>query len=344
MVTERDKILRSIGNEMIGRINRRGRDVDVIGVPGLCRAILNCIGSIDYDFESIDIPFAFKISIVDYSSSESILTPSTLPEFIRKNCNASTNVIEIDYSGRFFKMNSEYFDSKIAAVEFSEKNNDFIFFIYGRQIEVIVNGIAVDHVANASSFRINHPLTGFELNIDEWEKILINYEQQLKSQKRFFYWATPKTEMKLLDSPEKHFRKDLAKFIEENTFGCFVDEEAYNDNGDNRVDIRTITALELKVYYFELKCLGQCISGTSYGNDHAHQGLVQTNTYVADDENSVLGVLVIFDGRRNKTVLTWPDKIKKILSSKVHFPPKEIKLETESASSNAKKIVKSIKP
>jgi len=339
MQTERDNIIHILHKSMTMKVLERSDDVDIIETPHLCRKLVSCIGHIDYDFQSINHPFVFKISIVPSSVKTFVLDAASLAQFLRDNCTPNSNIVEIDYFGHFISLGSEYVSSLTEANRYSEKNSDFIFYVYGRQIHVIINGVGVDYVPNASS---RQPIAlGTEFHIDEWIKLIERYKIELKAQKRLSYWATPKPQMKLMDSPEALFRKDLANFIEQHTIGCIVDQEAFS--GDDRTDIRVITREERGIYFFELKCLGVCKSGTTYGDDHAHEALVQINIYIKKEPTSVSGIVVIFDGRQKKTTIQWPKEIVAQLDDKVQRPPTEIHLETESASTTAKKTVASLK-
>ncbi len=339
-MTERERILALSNKEMSIKICKRSAEIDVLSVPALCRKLLNSIGGIAFDFEKVGFPFAFKISKA--TGTNFVLDPTTLADFLTGNCSLSNNLIEIDYQGNLIAVHNESFLDYTHAVEHSEQGKSLMFFISGRQIHAIVCGICVDYVPNASVYKPSTAVNGTELHIDEWVKILSRYETEIKGQKRFFYWAPPKDKGLLMDSPEKLFRKDFAKFIEENTIGCWVDEEAYNDSTENRVDVRTITQLDQNVYYFELKCLGTCVGGTPYKEDHAIEGLHQINTYVVNDPKSVVGVLVVFDARNGDSDIKWPEKIIKALDPRVSRPPRHVKLDPTSASNAAKKAVKKV--
>jgi hypothetical protein len=324
------------------KICRRGSDdIDVIEVPFLCRRLIECLGAVDYDFENVTHPVHLRVERGSGSTSESIF--DSLQDFLNYYCNDLSNLIVINYKGHFIKTENEYFESHAEVSEHSADNGGLSFFIKNRSIHTIVAGVCVDFVPNASVYKPACSLRGDELNIDEWKKLLAKFEEEIKGQKLFFYWAAPKSRGLLVDSPEKIFRKHLANYLQTNTANCIVDEEAYNDRGTDRTDVRVITALQQDVYYFELKCLGKCESGTKYEENHAHEGLVQTSVYVDNDRKSILGVLVVFDGRSEINPIIWPNEIVSKLSSKVAFPPAVMLLEKDSASTKAKAGVKRIK-
>lgn len=342
-MTERAKIIKLLLDSMRMRIARRATDdIDILGIPDICGEVLNCIGSIEYEHETLSGPFAVKVVSKSAASSDSIFIPATLADFISTHTNDVSNVIVVNYQGHFIGTEKKVLLTAGDVSEYSESNG-LVFFVSARQISAVVSGRTVDHIPNASSYKPTLTVRGDEMAIDEWKKILKKYEMEIKGQKRFFYWATPKTKGLLLDAPEKLFRKDLAKFIEENTLDCGVDEEAYNDNSTDRVDIRVTTSLDNNVYYFELKCLGECESGTVNAEDHAQSGLVQVNIYVINDPKSKEGILVVFDGRAMQADIKWPDAIVKKLDKRVKLPPTVMRLDRHSASEKSKAEIKELK-
>lgn len=338
---KREQLLETFHKEMIGKIVLAGcADVDNIAVPNLCRLLINCIGHYDYDFQQLNFPFVLFCTAPDATGVQ-ILAHDALTGFVKSHAKASSNVFEIDYEGRFKRQVNKYIGDQPESQAFSKKNVGITFVIFGRGIDLYIDGIYVDNIPNASIHYRGFGFSGTELHIDEWKKILARYEKEIKAQKRFDYWASPKSQRLLKNRPEPLFQKDLAKFIEIQTKGCIVDREA--SVGDDRSDIKVTTVPGQDVYYFELKCLGRSEPNTDLTDDHANAGLHQTHVYVTRDERSVMGVLVVFDGREDGKSIRWLPKITSKLDGKVWMPPIQIILDHESASVAGKRIVQEAK-
>jgi len=212
------------------------------------------------------------------------------------------------------------------------------------ELHIFNNGKALYYIANIIQSNREGVVTSGSLPAKEYKRLIVNHHDEVVyKEKGLKYWAN-KSNRILVNNPEVHFHKPLRWFLGQKVINGKVDSGATISGTDDRTDIRIIEFDTGNIYIIEIKCLGKTEkSSREKSDDWANTGLVQLNLYLNGEKFAKEGLLVLYDGRKDKqnVKFNWSNSIK------WHFgldrSPLQFYLESKSASVKAKKIYAKVK-
>jgi hypothetical protein len=211
------------------------------------------------------------------------------------------------------------------------------------EVHLFMNGRAIYYIANImQSSRVGVD-TPEKLPAREYRKLIENHHNRhvYKEKGSFKYWQN-KTRRILICNPEIQFNKNLYSYLDLNVADGHVDRGATISGSEDSTDIRIITYGDGDMYIMEIKCLGRTKLSLSEKSDvWANEGLIQLGIYLNDEKDSKIGVLVLYDGRKESKDIIWNHEIE--WHPKIDRDPMVFFLESESASVKARTIYTALK-
>lgn len=315
--------------------------VKPIETAGFINRILSLLKSADYKANCPNFPFCIILKDQNFNSTLDLLDFQNLQNYLENNVLTTSNIISLNYFGLQLESDySELIETGEEASNFTSNHDILLFFISGCGLQVFYKGKII---AEPPQDRRIGQLTGKELPISEYKKLLEKFhDTKVKKEQGFWYWEN-KNDFILMKKPEKHFRKHLANFLKENTSDAVTEEYAVNGT-DDKVDIAVFTR-DFQLYFFEVKWLGKSEKGGYEGSSAIsciNSGLLQLNTYLKTEKKTECGALVVFDGRKEQEEIQILSEIKVSLSKKLVKAPIFLSLNPNSASHQSKKEVANI--
>jgi len=304
---------------------------------------LETLLKMDIPYGEIGKKFIFCIALTFENHGEwNIFDKDALTLKIKEGLLEENNIILSNVKGDVINVvKGIYINDYVEAEKFSEKQSQLVFFIKYMEVHISMNGKGIHFIPNIicpSRVGVDTPET---LPAREYRKLISNHHNRhvYKERGSLKYWKN-KAKRILMDKPEILFNKNLFSFLDLNIADGKVDSGVPISGMEDRTDIRIMTFESVEIYIIEIKCLGKTDS-TEYSDKWANKGLIQLGTYLADEKNSKIGVLVLYDGRKENKEIGWNSKIE--WHPKMDREPMRFFLESESASVKAEKTYTALK-
>ena len=343
---EVDEILKKIHVSAVAKLTKCMVVSSPIDLNSVVMDLFSTVKSETYklNYDKAPIVVAFDMGV--HGTGDYALNQGYLANFFSSGSYAISNTIFVGSDGRCIQPNP-YFDGRKKLLNLgeitddSEDNGDkFLYvFIIRNEVQFSYKGKIIHDIPEISSYDRKGEIRG-RFNVADYRTIVnAHHTSELVGERGMKYWAK-KSEWKLIASPEVHFRKRLMSFIEQNTSGAKVDEECMS-NGD-RTDIRIIELASGQIYIIEVKWMGKSAGSNildKLAHDKANEGISQLDTYLKQEANSVVGLLVMYDARQDRFEIIWNPK-KEAWDLRIDREPILPVLDPISASAKAKKAVK----
>lgn len=348
MNKEQNSILKILHEGLVSKLMIHGKSLDASKITLFWNRLEKCLKSNEYHINRHMGPLAFILDSINYGTGDDMLSPKQLARFLSSGATKKSNCIVIDYDGKRIKddtYNNHKLDNYKDAWDLAKEYRLKVFFINGLELHVFIGKDSVEFIPNIYSHRRVGTINDSRLPISEYRKLIQDHhDQEVYREKGMKYWQSSDKRL-LISSPEIHFQKRLAFYLKYNVVDGFVDQECLNAGTTDRTDIRIIKFEDQDIYIIEIKWLGKSISNngsiTTYGVDKAKEGIVQLTRYLKDEPKAFCSVLVIYDARNEDKEITWDNK--NVWDLRMDKNPMRLFLVSESASKEAKRIVKAKK-
>lgn len=273
--------------------------------------------------------------------TEGILLDKLVKGEFKKN-----NVVLINCKGGVKKIENRKVNNIVNASSFSKELDNLPFiFIENRKIYFFINGECIYFIPDIISDKRIGIITNRHLPTHEYRKLIENhYREKVDGERGFKYWKN-KNERLLISPPEIIFHKPLWSYLNDYVLDGKVDSGVDLGGTSDRSDIRIIRFSKDELgasYVIEIKCLGKCKkTHPEKGDDWANQGILQLKDYLNEEGDPEVGLLVLYDGRKNNHQISWIPK--KHWHERTDPNPMRFYLISEPASVRAKKELKKIK-
>jgi len=310
--------------------------------------LLKLLRSDKYQLNIRYSPIIIALDVINQGTGINIFESDFFTDFFKNGDVKINNLILVDLDGNLVDnvKSDNYTIKNIEELNDNFPSSDLLYyFIENNSFDILKDSKVIKVITDIFSTNQTRSFKN-KLPISEYRTLITKHHLDvLKGQKCLIYWSN-KSKRVLINAPEKSFRKSLAVFLEDIVCDGKVDEESLNDNTDDRTDIRVIEMVSENIYIIEVKWIGKCDSHSNYdaekAHDRANEGILQLESYVKSDPKCIKGVLVIYDARIKQEDIKWnpsPDRWNKVLDKL----PFVLYLDSESASSKAKTVVKKIK-
>lgn len=338
-MVDKNKIFKIITSSPVVKVLKETQKIKLVGFYNMLEALLKR----DIPYGTIGQKLVLCIALSFKNQGEwNIFDNGVLALKIKEGLLDENNVILSNSKGNVINViKGIYINDYVEAAKFSEKESRLVFFIRYMEVHLFMNGKAIHYIANImQSSRVGVD-TPEKLPAREYRKLIENHHNRhvYKEKGSFKYWQN-KAQRILICNPEIQFNKNLYSYLDLNVADGHVDRGATISGSEDRTDIRIITYEDGDMYIMEIKCLGKTDS-TKYNNDWANEGLIQLSIYLKDEKDSKIGVLVLYDGRKESKDIIWNHEIE--WYPKMDRKPMRFFLESESASAKSKRIYKEIK-
>ncbi len=336
---DKNKILKIITSSPVLKVLKETQKIELVGFYNMLEALFKR----DIPYGTIGQKLVLCIALTFENQGEwNIFDNGVLASKINEGLLDENNVILSNSKGNVINViKGIYINDYVEAEEFSEKESRLVFFIKYMEVHLFMNGKAIHYIANIiQSSRVGVD-TPEKLPAREYRKLIENHYNRhvYKEKGSFKYWQN-KARRILICNPEIQFNKNLYSYLDLNVADGHVDRGATTSGSEDRTDIRIITYEDGDMYIMEIKCLGKTDS-TKYNNYWANEGLIQLGIYLEDEKDSKIGVLVLYDGRKESKDIIWNHEIE--WHPKMDRNPMRFFLESESASAKSKRIYEEIK-
>lgn len=289
-------------------------------------------------------PILFVLDTASEGTGSDMLSPENMAQFLTSGLSRKCNVIFVDYNGRRIDRDDGknlLIENPVDACQLSCDRIMNVFFVVKNELEIFSQGKYLVCIPNLHSHNKAKKISDASLPANQYRKLLSShFKERVCKDMRITLWQN-KAKRLLVASPERVFGKDLAYFLDQNVADACVDVECYNAWTNDRTDIRLLRYEDHNIYIIEIKWLGRSMSYensiTEYKDDRADVGIVQLNDYLQAEPRAILGVLVIYDARKDDIEIKWS---KSILRDARIETPVRFYLISESASERAKRVVK----
>lgn len=343
-----DEILKYLHGSLVAKMVGRNLIDSPITCKDFCLNFLRLIQSESYMLNCEKSPIAFIVRTDKSGSSDGLLSEATIKSFFDDGKYKTQNLFYIDYSVNIIKEDTPCSEllCNLEEITADSKNKGETYihiFVKGNEVQFLSEGIIFHTIPDIFSLSRIGEIKGW-LPIEKYRTLIqAHFEKEVLGQKGFLYWGN-KRKWQLVAAPEGQFRKRLMNFLKDNmTNGC-IDEECLNAGTNDRTDIRMVEFGGTgSVYIIEVKWIGVSASGVNYDGSKAHdkvnEGIAQLETYVKTDNACICGVLVVYDGRKDKFKIIWaPDKEE--WDCRIDREPFLLPLDPTTASDKAKESVK----
>lgn len=255
-----------------------------------------------------------------------------------------SNILVVSCDGNVVKEDNKLIDNPVEATDLSKvKKDKIIIFIDIRQLHFFVNAELIIFIQDIIDALRPGQIIKECLPAREYRKLIENhFKKRVEGEKGFKYWKN-KSKRILFDRPEVVFHKPLWSYLNNYVLGAKVDSEISLDGTSDRADIRILSFDSKELHIIEIKCLGK--SGDEKqqekSDDWANHGIAQLKIYLDEDMDSTIGLLVLYDGRKDDKDINWIDK--KNWHKKTDPNPMRFYLISESASKRASAELQKIK-
>lgn len=250
----------------------------------------------------------------------------------------------VSCDGNVIKEDNKFINDPVEATNLSKtKKNKIIIFIHIRQLYFFINAELISFVQDIIDAVRLGQITRESLPAREYRKLIENhYKKKVNGERGFKYWKN-KGKRILFDKPEVVFHKPLWSYLNDYVLNAKVDSEITLNGTSDRTDIRILTFDTKELYIIEIKCLGKGKDEAQkeMSDDWANKGILQLKIYLEEESNSKVGLLVLYDGRKDNKDIKWLDK--KYWHKKTDPNPMRYYLISESASERTARELKKIK-
>ncbi|MEQ9120353.1 hypothetical protein [Fulvivirga sp.] len=323
------EIHRRLVNNLGNRIAIFYPQIDLIKFQEYYQKFCEFLGSSRLEPELIDD--YILIQLVDKEHLEGapyLLDIDFFTELLKNDITRSNNVFLVDYNGYWLNENAPIYDLELKSnsSDLCISNDAIGFLIRGRSINVIANnGKTVDLIDNINSLRSDLKIKPTSEPIENYENLIKRHvSEDLNKEKTIQYWERGREAGShiLKSAPEEIFNRALYQFLKNNAIYSVVNPEVKLDGGRDVIDIFIKCDYSDIAYLFEIKWLGLCAKSSSeYSHLRANIGLRQLHIYVSEFTNhKPIGVLVLYDARKNKSEIRYLDKILSELHDDVRDP------------------------
>jgi hypothetical protein len=265
---------------------------------------------------------------------------------LKKGTFEEQNLILINCEGEVIKVDNIKIDNIVDASSLSKKlDKSPLIFIEERKIYFFINGGCIYYIQDIVSDNRIGIITKRCLPSREYRKLIENhYREKVDGEKGFKYWKNKRARL-LIHPPEIIFHKPLWSYLNDYVLDGKVDSGVDLGGTSDRTDIRIISFGEGEIgkcYLIEIKCLGRCeTTHTEKGDTWANQGILQLRDYLNEEEDPKIGLIVVYDGRKNNQEINWMPRAN--WHENTDPNPMRFYLISESASVRAGKKLREIK-
>ncbi len=228
-------------------------------------------------------------------------------------------------------------------VDIAMKEERLCIRVAGTYFHAILSGKIIEegdflhpHAGPPIISKFHHPIAEFDLLLQDHMTYSVDNEKHIR------YWKDKEKRILLSgpDGTEKIFHLDLFWWLDNYVSDKLKIVGETSGMGQDKTDILVITGNG--TYIIEIKWLGENEQGTKYDQKDINKALAQVKIYLENDNASVCGYPVIYDGRPltvHETQSNYDDSLRHNLCE----APKILFLKSETPSKAAKKIAKEIK-
>jgi len=344
---DRNTVLKSTTGNPVFRIIERTEKYDIVELMKFYNMLESLLkGRIPYG----DLKEALKICLVllpnGHSGEWNFFGEGTLLNKLESKDFKENNIFFVTCKGEVLKVENRKIDNIVDASSFSkELARKPTIFIEDRRIYFFINGECIYYISDIISDKRVGIITSQCLPSREYRKLIENhYTAKVDGERGFKYWKNKKERL-LISPPEIVFHKPLWSYLNDFVLDGKVDSGVDLGGTGDRTDIRIISfsGEEIgKSYVIEIKCLGKCKKKhKEKGDDWANQGILQLRDYLNEVGDPMVGLLVVYDGRKNNSEINWINK--NDWHEKTDPNPMRFYLISESASVRSKKELRKLK-
>ncbi|MFW6172237.1 MAG: hypothetical protein ACOC5T_00630 [Elusimicrobiota bacterium] len=344
---DRNRVLKSTSGHPVFRIFEESEDFNL---AKLMKFYNNLETLLKQKIPYGDVGSALKICVVlidkAHTGDWNLFKEIILVNKLKKGDLKKNNVIFTNCNGEIVKIDGRKVNNIVDSSSFSKKMGKIpTIFIENRKVYFLVDGRVIYFIPDIISDKRIGIVTDKGLPAREYRKLIENhYKDKIEGERGFKYWKN-KNERLLISPPEIIFHKPLWSYLNDNVLDGRVDSGVDLGGTSDRSDIRIISFNESelgKSYIIEIKCLGRCKKEHSEkGDKWANQGILQLKSYLNEEKNPKVGLLIVYDGRKNNQEINWIPK--ENWHMKTDPNPIRFYLISEPASVRAKKGLKNIK-
>ena len=336
---DKNKILKIITSSPVLKVLKETQKIELVGFYNMLEALFKR----DIPYGTIGQKLVLCIALTFENQGEwNIFDNGVLASKIKEGLLDENNVILSNSKGDVINViKGIYINDYVEAEEFSREHNKLVLFIDNKEVHIFKDGTALYYIRNIVRDIRRGVKTPESFPSKEYRRLIENqYQSMVYKQKAVKYWEN-KANRILINNPEIHFHKCLFWYLDQYVEDGKVDSGATIAGTDDRTDIR-ILAFDGGLYIIEIKCLGKTKLSLSEKSDvWANEGLIQLGIYLEDEKDSKIGVLVLYDGRKESKDIIWNHEIE--WHPKMDRNPMRFFLESESASVKARTIYTALK-
>jgi hypothetical protein len=339
-----NSILKNRTGHPVFKILERVEDFDKVGVMKFYNNLETLLKrDIPYSQVGEKLKICLVINTEETDGIWNLFDKDDLVSRLKNNEFQKSNIMTLGCSGQVIKLEKRQIKNPIEAEELSSGlENQIIIFIDCRKLDFFVNGRWIHHIEDIIDALHPGQITKDCLPVREYRNLIENhYRNKVEAERGFKYWKNKKKRI-LFDHPEITFHKPLYSYLDDYVLDGKVDSEISLRGTPDRTDIRILTFNTRELYIIEIKCLGKSGSNPrGVSDDWANKGILQIKIYLEEEQNSNVGVLVLYDGREDDKDIRWVDK--RNWHDKTDPNPMRFYLISESASERAKLELKRIR-
>lgn len=341
----KNNILKNRTSHLVFKILEKTKKFDKVKLMKFYNNLENLLKK---DMPYYEVNEKLKISLVvepkEIKGKWNIFDKNIFIPKIKNNTFKKSNTLIVSCSGDIIKKDNKFINDPVEASNLSKiKKDKIIIFIELRQLHFFVNTELISFVQDIIDARHPGQITRESLPAREYRRLIENhFKKMVDREKGFKYWKN-KDKRILFDRPEIVFHKPLWSYLNDYVLNAKVDSEITLGGTSDRTDIRILTFDTKELYIIEIKCLGKSRDKNQKerSDDWANQGILQLKIYLDEEQDSKIGSLVLYDGRKDDRNIKWLDK--KEWHKKTDPNPMRFYLISEPASKKASRELKKIK-